>query len=232
MNDQISDQLRDLGTDLREHSPAGAVDDVRSRAASRRQRRRVAGAGVVVASVAAVAVAVPAWLGGRDAGDRSTVTPVATGADPYPAAVYPAAKSFPDWGMVSGCPDDANLQPAGTGDTAGVVALLDGLGATVDQDRARSDRAYWPALDAAHAADPAATAQHVTAADVAVRPAAQSDLRDLLTRSCGAAVVGDSVEAVVCAGGTSHCDPSASSALQVSYIVLKRAGHLLIWFSR
>jgi hypothetical protein len=232
MNDQVSEQLRDLGADLREHSSAGEVDEVRARAASRRRRRRVTGAAVAVASVALVAAAVPTWLGDRNAGDRSTVTPVATGTDPYPAAVYPAAKSFPDWGMVSGCPDDTNLEPAGTGDTAGVVALLDGLGATLDQDRARSDRAYWPALDAVHAADPGATAQHVTAADVAVRPAAQSELRDLLTHSCGAAVVGNSVEAVVCGDGTSPCDPTASSALHVSYIVLKRAGRLFIWFSR
>src|SRR3954452_3854958 len=125
----------------------------------------------------AVAALVAALLAGAAAAEHRTQR--------YPSAIYPAARSFPDWGYRSGCPSLRNVRRLGPGARRGALRAVRHLDGIASHDRRWADRAYWPALQSSGDGD-------VNAA----RPghhrghrARKSGYASLLAHNCGAAIV-------------------------------------------
>lgn len=218
------------------------LSDVRRRAHRRRGRQVLAG-GLAVLAILAVAVAIPAALGSTTShlrtipGTQRSQPPAQRnpsahrpgGLDP---ARYPPARSFPSWGLGSGCPATAGLEPVSRADLNGLLLAANGLGKSAVGDYRHSDRAFWPVVDdrwfPASQVPTAAPGPRLTATNTHIIDAAQSDVADLLITGCGAPVVQRSVAVVSC---PATCSASGSS-LNGTSIWLRRDGTWLLWFQR
>jgi hypothetical protein len=140
----------------------------------------------------------------------------------YTRAIYPAARSFPDWGYPSGCPSLRNVDPLHRGGNGGALHALRHLNGRRHHDRRWADRAYWPALVGGghHDLDASRPGHHRS------RRARASGYASLLENNCGRAIVRRSQWIATAPG-----DPRTHPGLARNYFLLHRRDHWLVWFT-
>lgn len=150
------------------------------------------------------------------------IAPSAASAPRFPRAVYPPARSFPDWGYASGCPSLRNVGRLRRGANAGALRAIRHLDGHKRHDRRWADRAYWPALvSGGHPDLDASRPGHHRSGR-----ARASGHASLLEHNCGRAIVRRSWWIVTAPG-----DPRAHPGLARSYFLLRRREHWLVWFT-
>lgn len=152
---------------------------------------------------------------------RSTITTASAPPTHYPSAIYPPARSFPDWGYPSGCPSLRNVDRLPHHGQPGALRAVTHLNGHRAHDRRWADRAYWPALRSGHRDLDARRPGHHRE-----RNALASGYASLLANNCGRAIVKQSRWIVTAPG-----DPRAHPALSRNYFLLRRSGHWLVWFT-
>ena len=153
---------------------------------------------------------------------RSGGADSAASAPHYSRAIYPRARSFPDWGYPSGCPSVSNVGRVRRGASAGALRAIRHLNGHRYHDRRWAERAYWPALVAGGHRDLDAS-----------RPghhrghrARASGYASLLENNCGRAIVRRSWWIATAPG-----DPRTHPGLTRNYFLLRRREHWLLWFT-
>jgi hypothetical protein len=234
-NDVAEDRLRELLRDPAWSIPPWPDAHARVRAAARRQRRNVTSlAAAAGASAAMAALVTGALAGGWPHAARSALSSPAIsnglvlpvlGAAGFPSALYPVASSRRGARVASHCPNAAGLVAPPPSMPAETVAVVDQLGRSFESDLRLSDRAYWPqALAQWESGAPAATAAPTVdysgplSASPAWGPAALP--RDVRS-ACGNLIARYSWLLVA--------SPAGRPSAQTDYLLLDRAGHVLVW---
>jgi hypothetical protein len=228
-NEAVEDRLRELLRDPAWSIPAWPDPRMRVREAARRQRRRVtslaaaAGAGVAMAAVATGAV-IGGWPDAARSAPPAHVLPVLDAAG-FPATIYPAAGSRRPANVTAHCPNPAGLVTSPPSMRAEAMAVVTGLGQSFGSDLKLSDRAYWPlALAQWKSGAPVVTAQSAVdySGPLEARPArGPAALPRNVRTACGNLIARDTW--LVIARTTQH------PAAQTDYLLLDRAGHVLVW---
>jgi hypothetical protein len=234
-NEAAEDRLRELLRDPGWSIPPWPDPHARVLAVARRQRRRLTSlAAVAAASAAMAAIVTGGVLGGWPDAARSApsgpgignglVLPV-LGATGFPTTIYPAASSRRAAGVAAHCPNPARLLAPPPSMRAQTMAVVDRLGESFASDLRLSDRAYWPqALAHWQSGAAAATARLAVyySGPLEARPArGPAALPRSVRYACGDLIARDSWLVIAGPGGR----PSA----QTDYLVLDRAGHVLVW---
>jgi hypothetical protein len=153
---------------------------------------------------------------------RSSSAATAASARHYSRAIYPPARSFPNWGYPSGCPSPRNVGRLRRGANAGALRAIRHLTGRRHHDRRWADRAYWPALaSGGHRDLDASRPGHHRG-----RRAHASGYASLLENNCGRAIVRRSWWIATAPG-----DPRTHPGLARNYFLLRRREHWLLWFT-
>jgi hypothetical protein len=147
--------------------------------------------------------------------------------NPYPAAIYPPASSWPKWGPPGGCASLVGVQRLGPSAASSAVSAVRHLDGNLANDRRYGDRAYWPVLketDSRQAPSKRSRRENNPVRVDAVGPAAKSPYARLVRPWCGSKIAGLSESVTV---GPGRSEP----ALDTEYWLIDRRGHWLIWFS-
>lgn len=173
----------------------------------------------------AIALSVVDWGGHGSQRLRVAGSPT-PGSSAFPASIYPPAARFPDWGSPGGCPSLSGvIQPAQATATASALAAINSRGTTQASNRAVSDRAYWPIVDASFSGSSAPNSgfRQLAPADVSGTPASATPDADLIRNQCGPATL---------AASWAVSDlPSSSPALSTTFYLIDRNGVWLIWMT-
>ena len=187
----------------------------------RPSRRRVLKVSTMAAALTFVAAAVFLARGVFNSSPR--IQTVGT-PDAYPASIYPAAASFPSWGLASGCPSLDGLEAPGSDASTATLAVLSQFGLDERTDLHLSDQAYWPVVRETWAGQAPGSLRPVApGGETQSGPASQSDRAALLTTNCGSPVVGLS-------WWIARGDPKAA-ALETQFFFIQRRGTWLLWFT-
>jgi hypothetical protein len=119
------------------------------------------------------------------------------------------------------------LDSVTTADESGLLAAAGRIGSGQAASFEVSDQAYWPILRQSGAGHESSLGQLSSDRKQVLR-AAESDLREVLTTNCGAAVVDHSLVLVVCPNACSL----GQAALNDESVWLRRDGIWLRWFER
>jgi hypothetical protein len=218
-------RLRELLADPEWELPVWADASSRVRGAARRQRlrsaRRAAGATVVSAAVV-LGVLAGLRLSGPPTGRADYQLPTAT-AGGFPVSVYPRDALAPLLQSGIRCPDPAGVQQPPAGMQAQTTAVVRRLGASFSSDLHSSDPSNWPHVQAGwrSGSAKAKAAAPVLYSGPLTSMSSVASLARTVRASCGNLIAADTWLIVTGQRG----DP----AQQSQYLLLDRAGHVLVW---
>lgn len=196
-----------------------------SLAASGSKARRHLTVAVSALAVTLVAASVGVVSNSRSRGGLASPSSSPSAADAFPTIEYPPAASFPEWGSPGGCPSVAGLvKPDPMTATGASLNTINGRGGTAASNKAASDRAYWPVVEAAFQGQESVTpSPDLERANVSGSPAQGTVNAPLIAHNCGSQVL-----AYTWAVSDS---PSTSPALSTTFYLINRNGSYLIWMT-
>lgn len=231
----MEDSLRELMRDPAWSLPAWPDPMTKVASAVRRHRIRTAAAVTATAAAAAVAVAaavMPSLVQTPRPATAGYALPP-PGSAGYPASIYPTpAREVLKLG--GPCPNPAGVQRPPAAMRSQAEAVVDGLGRSFSSDLRRSDRTYWPRVQAtwlAAADNPPAPvrSRHQGQANVLYAgplesrsgQARSADLAAIVRAGCGHRTAADTW--LIITGQASR------PGLQRDFLLLDRRGHVLVW---
>jgi hypothetical protein len=131
-------------------------------------------------------------------------------------------------GALTACPSLTGLRPFSS--SAKKVAdrsVLAYARVSLSADLAHSDRSWWPDVRRNWASSSPAASKRATV--LAAAPATTSAFRSIVTRSCGSTVVNLSWSVV--AGPSQKANGPHCEACNVTYFLVNRLGHPLVYFA-
>lgn len=154
----------------------------------------------------------------------------------FPPSIYPRPASFPNWGSPNGCASLKNVASAPHHARHASLRVLSQWGRiSRNKDFHLSDRAEWPTVRD----NWARRSRHrrpvrLRSKDVVQGRAKHSPYTGLVRNNCGVPILRRSWWVAVCPGPyprKTRCTLRSDPALTGHFMLLRRRGHWLVWFS-
>jgi hypothetical protein len=154
----------------------------------------------------------------------------------FPPSIYPRPASFPHWGSSDGCASLKNVAAVPRhARHASLRVLSQWGGISKSRDLHLSDKAEWPTVrDNWARRSTHRHPVHLNGKDVVQGRAKRSPYAGLVRHNCGAPILHRSWWVAVCPGpypNKPRCTLRSEPALVEHFMLLKRRGHWLVWFS-